>query len=104
VLEYLPDLQNRNIVVWDLLPACTVTELGEMLPDRVSNQDEDKNAYPYHFVHWPMPDPMHSWKAYVNKASGNTISRSHVAAATEANARAKMLVYLLESKLIRSLN
>jgi len=93
---------DRNIQMGKgFVSAFTVAELGEMLPDRVRRKGD--KVYPYNFVKWPMPDPMHGWKSYIWKPEGFSIPESNMLAKTEANCRAIMLIYLIENKLI-SLN
>jgi hypothetical protein len=64
--------------------AFTVAELGEMLPpERSSFMDENSGK----------------WKMYIHSVMTGSVSKI-IAERTEAHARAKMLVYLLENKLI----
>lgn len=67
-----------------LLPAYTVAELGEMLPDGFST------------IH----TTGHGWRCFYNKYTGKFSGVGFCSSDTEADARAKMLVYLLENKLI----
>ncbi len=71
-----------------VLSAFTVAELGEMLPDKVGEKK---------IFNWKgILDGKTDWYAGVMN------ERAWVEANTEANARAKMLIYLLENKLISS--
>lgn len=76
------------------ISAFTVAELGEMLPDEYPG-DSDSNllifkAEAKDLVHW--------YIRYENDVQEMSIHTEF--AETEANARAKMLIYLLENKLI----
>lgn len=51
----------------NIVSAFTASELGEMLPDRAINQDDNKSVYPYDFVSWPTKCPMNKWKGSVSK-------------------------------------
>ena len=68
-----------------LIAAFTVAELGEMLPESFAVPRKS----------WERDADAFLWGIYIEKPKPTIIS-----AATEADARAKMLIYLLENKLM----
>lgn len=72
---------------WDLIcSAFTVAELGEMLPLKfATSREKNGGQFEYAVVSWGMNLPIKHECKY---------------AATEADARAKMLIYLIENKLV----
>lgn len=73
-----------------LYSAFTVAELGEMLPEQCISlimEDWEKN-------------PERKYKCYDSTVENWTMVDRQVYASTEADARAKMLIYLLENKLL----
>jgi hypothetical protein len=86
------------------ISAFTVAELGEMLPDEINIPS--KNGKPRSHNHWLRfgryrVSVNRFWCAY---PGGNTRTNLEERADTEADARAKMLIYLLENKLISHAN
>lgn len=81
----------------EVYPAYTIGELGEMLPDRVTRKISgrihfyDINCY---------KDPMRGWAVSMYDMTGGHPYGKEIAE-TEAQARAEMLIYLLENKLIK---
>ena len=73
--------------------AFSVAELGEMLPEEI---EKDEQSY------WLTIGVgfRHSWNVHYRK-NGTSESWFNHEAETEADARAKMLIYLLENKLIK---
>lgn len=71
--------------------AFTVTELGEMLPDAVFT--DGKQFYMDY-----LKAVVGGWAIKYSSESGEAVYMT--AADTEADARAKMLIYLLENKLV----
>lgn len=76
--------------------AFTVAELGEMLPDTIKPKGE---GIAYFSVEKTDTKSDQIWEVYYEYFT-NEGGRIGFNANTEANARAKMLVYLLENKLI----
>lgn len=80
-----------------VVSAFTVAELGEMLPEELRDEEDDSlhhlRSYPIG-AHWAC--------AYVfHNGDDGTWSTTYVEKArTEADARAKMLIYLLENNVI----
>lgn len=72
--------------------AFSVAELGEMLKPVVKNRDDFNLDLPYWYDAYGKP--MWQWEAGRNKDDYSDC------ADTEADARAKMLIYLLENKLL----
>ena len=84
--------------------AFTVAELGEMLPQKVhfSFMENNTNSFlfcqKYSFNHFMV---MYGFElAGYSHGQGGLIVQCSESATTEADARAKMLIYLLENKLI----
>lgn len=78
-----PDVaRNEGVEVYS---AFTVAELGEMLPEMYIHTDKKDNGY---------------WNIRYQNPNGG-MSDYIIGGATEADARAKMLIYLLENKLIK---
>lgn len=80
--------------------AFTVAELGQLLPDELCDEDED---LPYFLTSEKRSDPDY-WVLYYKQNDrgllGGLNGPLHIEAATEADARAEMLIYLIEHKLI----
>lgn len=75
--------------------AFTVAELGEMLPEEYPT-DSDSQLTIWKF--WSVKDKNAWWVRYNNDLLKKVYHTEY--ADTEADARAKMLIYLLENKLI----
>lgn len=91
--EYYNDAEYENLCI-----AFTVAELGEMLPKELyvpyKGNSGKKRKYPQH------PHFFFMNSALVNYTGGNSQERLTQKGDTEANARGKMLIYLLENKFI----
>ena len=72
--------------------AFTVAELGEMLPRRIKGKASDYTLAIKH-------NAVGGWLVFYEEHDGDTTMERRFAD-TEADARAKMLIYLLENKLI----
>ena len=96
----------------DYCPAYTVAELGEMLPKQMDNHYKVKQMYPFQKgsqVHLTCYFNERSNECGVNYNGRMNLPNDELdqeqywygeLANTEADARAKMLIYLLENKLI----
>lgn len=79
--------------------AFTVAELGKILPNKIKRTDEKRTVYPYDFLEWPKPCPANKWKGYIYRAEGG--AEKHFKGETEVDARAVMLIYLIENNLLK---
>lgn len=86
------DILLRN----DKISAFTVAELGEMLPDANCFQFENKK---YGWVDCGFVRFEGVWNAWIGRGDYGEEIKWEEEADTEANARAKMLIYLIENKL-----
>jgi len=93
--KILPDYEEckklwKKECTWKLVSAFTVSELGELLPDAVATYryktyDDDRDIW-----------------ACIKYVEGNHEKYEYVVhTKTEANVRAKMLIYLIKNKLIK---
>jgi len=87
--------------------AFTVAELGEILPITVTDPPLPKNANPWEYdktTYWIVNRVGDEYNKPVSEC-GHPEQKFHKAfeADTEANARAKMLIYLLENKFIEGI-
>lgn len=90
-LEFLPtEIRNQSVVI----AAFTVAELGEMLPDRINNEDDCCCLFYY--------DKYNNCHriSYVEDCGEIVSPYVETKGDTEANARAKMLIYLIENNLV----
>lgn len=77
----------------DIISAFTVSELGEMLPKRILGK---RTYYHIYSSHWE-----NGWLIDARSPrQGFNTSKHRKVADTEADARAKMLIYLLKNKLL----
>lgn len=102
-IEITEESGKRSFYIGDeIYSAFTVAELGEMLPKDVfvpyggyGSSSKKKRKYPQH---------LHCFfgieRAFVNYTGGNSQEHLTQGAETEADARAKMLIYLIENDLI----
>lgn len=77
--------------------AFTVAELGEMLPSSILNMADEE-------IYWIDNFSLKQWGIKYIKANKNGVGEDTLAlqsADTEADARAKMLIYLLENNLLK---
>lgn len=88
-LQFRPFPDNREF------SAFTVAELGEMLPQEIDDFEGDNQVW-YALYSAKSPD---YWSIYYKNQDRRF--RKVINADTEANTRAKMLIYLLENKLIK---
>lgn len=106
------DEDENSRIVYDPKPtrdydfsAFTVAELGEMLPWKIEkswiapNKTEIKDWYLDIFKH-DFERRVGNHDKWNVTYSSNQLTYIHMAGQTESNARAKMLIYLLENKLI----
>lgn len=75
----------KDVFGWVRLSAFTVAELGEMLPN---------------FIVFERTNEDNRWRCFSTKEVGTGSYPSLQWGDTEADARAKMLIYLLENKLV----
>ena len=80
----------------NILKVFTVAELGEMLPNTISKNDADYFLCCY-FT--PMRDGRIEFEVSYESCNGKTLA--FIIELTEANARAKCLIYLIENKLFK---
>lgn len=81
----------------EIVCAFSVAELGKMLPDRIDNV----NSFKIDFCCNPATKTeKKEWIVCYLPISAMVSSLAFIKAKTEANARAKMLVYLIENKLV----
>jgi hypothetical protein len=88
-------LFNRRVLPGlevEAYPAYTVAELGEMLPDEFIVNDEEVNLFCYFYL-----GPKRVAYGYEGKGKASFHEEQD---STEANARTKMLIHLLENNLI----
>ncbi len=81
----------------DSISAFTVTELGNMLPEYL----KDGSSLNFYTASWTSEDNKRTYGVGYDIKDNTTCYEE---ADTEANARAKMLIYLLENKLIILVN
>ena len=87
------------------ISAFTVAELGEMLPNKVKNKldenctEEERVMSPYHLIDLPYKCPLHNWKSILISCTDRQLT--FISGETEADARAKMLIYLIEKGYIK---
>lgn len=88
------DIGIYNNPLYKMYHAYSVAELGEMLPDRVKFDDGTR------LLSWLVYEKMGDvhWIKYYRHGA-ETAHVEH--ASTEADARAKMLIYLLENNLLK---
>ncbi len=98
---YIQDTQPRNITNWS---AFTVAELGALLPKLIKiNEIEHRLQFGWvikdvHYNNIPL------WRVYYKERGVNDIDNVEIfESETEADARAKMLIHLLEQGLINAL-
>lgn len=96
--EWELSLDNDGVVADDTAPAFTVSELGALLPDELWDEEDggwdNLCSYP-NGSHWCC-----AYRRYYG--DDGTWSTTFVEKAkTEADARAKMLVYLIENGLVK---
>ena len=98
ILENTQSIKSINIV--DFYSAFTVAELGEMLPEelRKDNVHLSLLIQKIHIGNKKFPDYGKWGVCYLNMPSSSNVLHSEVD--TEADARAKMLIYLIENKLV----
>lgn len=78
------------------IAAPTVTELGEMLPWRIEIEKENR----FYILEWEKGGKPWHWINYTHRDGGVFDVLKTEEAATEADARAQMLIYLKENSLI----
>jgi len=101
---YIPDREMMNLAVLSgklelECAAFTVAELGEMLPRRLPWESKDLFLIVYLEI-YPLGTRKGWLVNYVAERDGITYSPYAEEAATEADARAKLLISLIEKKLI----
>lgn len=84
---YVALTEAEHILELPEFAAFTVAELGEMMPAEVATYRYEEEDFAEWMCKLHVKD---DWSKYINIIPGNT----------EADARAKMLIYLLENKLI----
>lgn len=91
----------RSAYVIQSIAAFTVAELGEMLPEEIS--DEGENDVSWHHL-YTYPTGAHWCCSYrFHNGADGTWSTTYVEKArAEADARAKMLIYLIETNLVQN--
>lgn len=91
-IHWFHDLDDTDSLDnYEIYPAFTVAELGELI--KPINQVDDERNY---FTFW---DQLGMWVAW-EQEHGLYENECHICASTEADARAKMLIHLLENKLM----
>lgn len=93
MLRLTDQSHHDGTILGDRYAAFTVAELGEMLPPEIKDKKFQR------FVHGWKDTAGEYWIGYADSTL-KFESRLLILGRTEADARAKMLVYLIESKLI----
>jgi len=94
-LRWIHEIRKGGIIGKDGYSAFTVAELGEMLPWMINN-----DSPPYYLEAHKIIQTVDIDEWEIVYARSNYPDLIHKRADTEADARAKMLIYLLENKLI----
>jgi len=93
-----PEAQFMTSGVDDYIVAPTVAEMGEWLPNYID--DVDGTGYGYHLVVWKTNNAYRVMYVHRNSTKFTNKIRVSRTDKTEANARAKILIWLVENKYI----
>ena len=101
------EMSGQTVKVDEHIPAYTVAELGEMLPEFINEDGFSKRLAQYTAPYFEdITPPRVNFNLYYQFENEKHRSqpekyKNHVHARHEADARAKLLIYLLENNLIK---
>lgn len=94
--EWFLGYSDDPLIPDEICAAFTVAELGEILPYEMCDQHED---LPYFLTTEKRENPTY-WMVYFREEDRGVLADRVEEATTEADARAKMLIYLIENNLL----
>lgn len=105
-VAHLQDMYAVTLPEVDYYSAYTVAELGEMLPEFINENGKEKRLSQYRAPFLDDVPPKTNWDIFYQFTNSDLRSvcekyPNHQSARTEADTRSKMLIYLLEKKLLK---